>query len=191
MGITQMTADNELYIRFRSGDVAAFDELIRRYDDSLQWYMYGILGDYQDAEDMMVEAFAKILQKRPRIEGGSGSFKAYLFKTGRNLALNLRKHAKRHEAFSLEGIEAEVPSEESTERQSDAREKRTILYRCLDRMDPKLREVLYLVYLDGLSYADAAKVLKISAKRVDNLLANGKKRMREELEKEGISDSVI
>ena len=169
----------------------AFDELIRRYDESLQWYLYGILRDHQDAEDMMVEAFAKILQKRPRIEGESGSFQAYLFRTGRNLALNLVKHAKRHEAFSLDGMEAELPSQASTERQSIEGEKKEILYRCLSRMEPELKEALFLVYLDGFSYAEAANILRVSAKKIDNLLARGKKRMREELEQEGITDSVF
>ena len=54
------------------------------------------------------------------------------------------------------------------------------------RIDPELREALWLVYSEGLTYAEAASVMGVNAKRVDHLLSRGKKQMREELKKEGV-----
>ncbi len=182
-------SDDGLYEKFLEGEADAFDELIRRYDDTLMWYLHGVLHDFQDAEDMMVEAFAKILEKKPRI--GEGSFKAYLFRTGRNLAINLLKHSRRHEEFSLDGMDVEASTYETPEKKSAALEQKDILYRCLERIEPDLREVLYLIYLDDLSYKEAAEVMKVNTKKIDNLLERGRKRMREELKKEGLTDTVI
>lgn len=181
--------DSELYQKYRNGDEAAFDELIRRYDEPLIMYLYGILHDYHDAEDIMVEAFARILEKKPRIE--EGCFKSYLFKTGRNLAINLLKHLRRHEQFSIEGMNIEAAPDASPDKASAAADQKVILKRCLNRIDEELREVLYLIYLDELSYREAAGVLKVNTKRIDNLLERGKKRMREELKKEGVTDPFI
>ncbi len=153
------------------------------------WYLYGVLHDYQDAEDMMVESFARILEKKPRI--GEGSFKAYLFRTGRNLAINLLKHSRRHEVFGLDGMDVEASPDESPDKKSESHERKDILYRCLGRIEPDLREALYLIYLDDLSYKEAAEVLKVNTKKIDNLLERGRKRMRDELRKEGLTDTGI
>ncbi|MBE5870691.1 MAG: RNA polymerase sigma factor [Lachnospiraceae bacterium] len=182
-------SDDELYQNYCDGDMEAFDDLIRRYDESLMWYLYGILQDYQDAEDMMVEAFAKLLEKRPVIR--NGNFKAYLFKTARNLAVNYRKHFRRQEEFSLVGMEEQLPSGESLEAKNVISEQRTILYRCLNRMEKQLKEILYLVYLDGLSYSEVSQIMKVSKRRAAYLLERGKMRMREELEKEGVKDFLV
>ncbi|MFQ9985178.1 MAG: RNA polymerase sigma factor [Lachnospiraceae bacterium] len=81
--------DDFLYSRFLNGDTASYDALMLRYGDSLTIYLQAILHDWQDAEDMMVEAFAHHGQK-PQIK--EVSFKAYLFKTARNLALAYRQN---------------------------------------------------------------------------------------------------
>ena len=84
--------DDALYRAFLDGDTASLDELMLRYGDRLWGYLNGILHDPGDAEDLMIESFARIMALRPRI--GAGNFKAYLFRTGRNLALRLiqRRH---------------------------------------------------------------------------------------------------
>ena len=61
-----------------------------------------------------------------------------------------------------------------------------ILHLCLERIDPMMREALWLVYFEDLSYAETAEVMNVSVKKIDNLLSRGKKRLREELEKEGV-----
>ena len=68
-------------------------------------------------------------------------------------------------------------------------DKQRILHICLGRIEPELREVLQLVYFEGMSYAETATVLGVNAKRVDHLLTRAKEHMRRELQKEGITDA--
>ena len=68
-------------------------------------------------------------------------------------------------------------------------ERRRILYLCLDRINPSMKEALWLVYIEGMSYAEASHIMKVNMKKIDHLLERGKKQMRKELEKEGITDA--
>ena len=177
-------SDDELYSRFLTGNVSSYDDLMIRYGDNVTMYLYGYLHNWHDAEDLMIEAFARILVKKPHIK--AGRFKAYLFKTARNLATNFHAVGRRADIFSLEELEAELPGGSMPEEMLQDAETRRILQICMERIEPKLREMIWLVYQEGLSYAETAAVMKISPKKVDNLLEKGKRLMREELKKEGV-----
>ena len=187
MNELEMGADKELYKSFLSGDTKAYEQLMIRYGDSLTLYLYGYLHDWHDAEDMMIEAFARIMAKKPRIE--KDNFKAYLYKTARNLAFRLYHNKNKFMQFSLEEYSLDVEGGELTENLLVSEERRRALHVCLERIDPQLRESLWLVYFEGLSYAEAAAIMKVTTKKIDHLLTKGKKIMREELAKEGITDA--
>ena len=88
----------------------------------------------------------------------------------------------------LDILPAQDKSPEETFRKN---ERNAALQRCLNRIAPQYREALWLVYMMNMSYADAAMVLNCRVKRVENLLGNGKARLRLELEKEGITPADI
>ena len=182
-----MQNDDSLYRLFLSGETSAYDALMIRYGDRLTLYLNGYLHSWQDAEDLMIEAFARIMVKKPHIR--EGGFKAYLYKTARNLAARFHARAARAETFSLEGMEKEIAAGLTPEDSLEDQERIRILHLCLTRIDPQLREALWLVYFDDLSYADAAAVMGVSRKRVDKLLQRGKAMMRAELAKEGITNA--
>ena len=182
-----MRTDDELYGSFLSGDKTAYDELMIRYGDSLVLYLHGYLRDWEDAEDLMIEAFARIMVKKPKI--GDGAFRAYLYKTARNLAARFHSNKSKKQEFSFDEMEEEIQGSISPETEAERNEKKEIIKICLDRIDPELREVLWLVYVEGLSYDEAAQVMKLPKKRVDRILQKGKEHMRKELHKEGIDNA--
>ena len=182
--MTEYQNDNILYGRYLKGDAGSYDQLMIRHGDSLTFYLYGYLHDWHAAEDLMIEAFARIMVKRPKI--GEGCFKAYLFKTGRNLAYRYHARKTRIKEFSFEDCYEDSEGREMVEEMLLDGERLRILRTCLDRIDPQLREALWLVYFENLQYKEAASVMGVNAKKVDHLLSRGKRRMREELEKEGI-----
>ena len=177
-------SDDELYSNFIQGQTESFDELTIRYGDALVIYLSGILHNMQDAEDIMVETFARILVKKPAIR--SGGFKAYLYRTAHNLAINLLKKNRRRETFSLDGCEEILRISDSATKTIDDTERDDILHLCMEKIDPVLKEVLFLIYFEELSYKETAAVMRISPKRVDKLLQSARKHLRKELSKEGI-----
>ena len=182
-----MCSDSELYRRFLEGETAAYDELLIRYGDNLTFYLNGYLHNLGDSEDLMIEAFARIMSKKPSI--GEGNFKAYLFKTGRNLASRFHSVFSRLKEFSLEDMTAEPPDDVRVRDQFLGNERRKALHRCLGRIDKDLREALWLIYFEDMSYAEAARVMGVNTKRIDHLLTRGKKLLSAELEKEGITNA--
>lgn len=188
--------DDMLYQQFLQGDTASYDELMIRYGDRLTYYLHGYLHDINDAEDLMIEAFARIMAKRPTI--GEGAFKAYLFKTARNLALRHQDKKRRMQVFSIDGLDSEIADKILTagtgqpdryspvEEDIGQMERKQILHLCLNRIEPELKEALWLIYFEGMSYAEAAAVMKVNRKKIDHLLQRGKKHMRIELVKEGM-----
>ena len=182
-----MSQDDELYRRFLNGDTAAYDELLIRYGDNLTFYLTGYLHDLQDAEDLMIEAFARIMAKKPSI--GEGNFKAYLFRTGRNLASRFHSLFSRLKEFSLENMPIEPGDGYSLKDEMQNDERKQALHTCLNRIDPDLREVLWLIYFEKMSYSEAAHVMGVNSKRIDHLLTRGKKQLSAELAKEGITNA--
>lgn len=182
--MTEYQNDSELYNCYLKGDAKAYDQLMIRHGDNLTFYLYGYLHDWHAAEDMMIEAFARIMVKRPRI--GEGCFKAYLFKTGRHLAYRYHSRKTSRQEFSFDEYYEDTEGREMVEDMLMDGERRQILNTCLDRINSQQREALWLVYFEGLKYAEAASVMGVSAKKVDHLLYNGKRQMRKELEKEGV-----
>ena len=74
------------------------------------------------------------------------------------------------------------------EEEIDEKERKKVLITCLGRIDPELREALWLVYAEDMSYSHAAEVMGVNTKRVDHLLLRGKLAMKKELKEEGITD---
>lgn len=179
--------DDELYSRFLSGDVSSYDQLMIIHGDNLTFYINGYTHDLQDAEDLMIEAFARIMVKKPKI--AAGAFKAYLYRTARNLATRFHEKWRRQQVFDVEEISEEIADSLLTEDVVRNRQRDEVLHLCLERIDPELREALWLVYFDDLTYAQAAEVMHVSVKRIDHLLSRGKQQMRLELQKEGISNA--
>lgn len=69
--------DEALYRRYLNGDEDALGELMERYGTKLTLYLDGYLCDLHEAEDLMIEAFAYLIAKRPAIR--DGGFRAYLY----------------------------------------------------------------------------------------------------------------
>lgn len=183
--------DDQLYRQYLSGDQTSGDELMLRYADSLTAYLDAFLHNAQDAEDLMLDSFAVILVDRPKI--AEGRFRAYLFKVARNKANRLWRLRFRQQEFSLdETLYETVPDKGTSPEDGVLRtDRNSSLQRCLNRIAPQYREALWLVYVMELSYANAAAVLGCSVKRVENLLNNGKSRLRIEMEKEGFTHADI
>ncbi len=180
-------SDDQLYRAYLAGDMSAGDRLMLRYADALTAYLTGFLHNPHDAEDLMLDCFTVILVDKPRI--GPGKFRAYLFRVARNMAGRMWKSRLQRQEFSLD--ETLVPAGHSPEDAAWESERSAALRRCLNRIAPQYREALWLIYDMQLSYAQAAEVLRCGMKKIDNLLMNGKKQLRQELAKEGITDANL
>ena len=91
-----MISDKTAYRRYLDGEEKAADLLVERYGDALTLYINGYIKDIHEAEDLMIEAFSQLFAKERPIEG-EGSFKAYLYKIARHLALRHKRADADHQ----------------------------------------------------------------------------------------------
>ena len=180
-----MVCDGDFYRQYLNGDDAGLEALMEKYGDPLTLYLDGYLHDIHEAEELMLDVFAYLFTKKPRIR--DGGFKAYLYKAARHMAL--RYKSKRKMMFSLEALTDEPDGRLLAEEVIGTAERNRILHCCMDEMNPDYREVLYLTYFEGMSYAQAAEVTGKTVKQITNLVYRGKESLRKLLEREGITNA--
>ena len=166
-----MSGDEALYRQYLSGDDTGLEALMKQYGDPLTMYIDGYLHDVHEAEELMLDVFAYLFTKKPRIR--DGGFKAYLYK------------AARHEL--ADEPDGRLLAEEVVR----TKERSRILHVCMDEMNPDYREALYLTYFEGMSYAQAAQVMGKTVKQITNMVYRGKKSLRRLLEREGITNAEL
>ena len=76
--------DDRLVARYLEGDVAAFEELLRRYERGLFSYLCSMVRSREEAEDLLQETFLRVIAALPRYRA-RGKFRAWIFKIARNL----------------------------------------------------------------------------------------------------------
>jgi RNA polymerase sigma factor (sigma-70 family) len=185
----QELSDEILYQRCADGDDDALSSLLERHGESLALFIYGIVGSMEDAEDLMLDAFAQISADRGRFQRRS-SFRTYLFAIGRNLAC--KSIRKKHPVFTpLE--EETVSAGEAGD--PDARliklEENQRLYQGLAGIPFEYALALYLIFFESMSYAETARVMRKTEKQVANLACRGKNALKEILEKDGYQDGKL
>lgn len=181
--------DITLYQRFLSGDDSGLQRLMERYGNSLTLYIDGYLHDIHEAEDLMIEAFAYFVAKRPRLR--DDGFRAYLYKSARHLALRCLQKKRRKQLFSFDDLEQEPESDVLLETLVQTDERNRILWRCMDELAPAYREALYLVYFEGMRHAEAVAVMRKTEKQIADLVYRGRASLRKTLEREGITTWYI
>ena len=181
--------DITLYQRFLSGDDSGLQRLMERYGNSLMLYIDGYLHDIHEAEDLMIEAFAYFVAKRPRLR--DDGFRAYLYKSARHLALRCLQKKRRKQLFSFDDLEQEPESDVLLETLVQTDERNRILWRCMDELAPAYREALYLVYFESMRHAEAAAVMRKTEKQIADLVYRGRASLRKTLEREGITTWYI
>ena len=169
------------YRRFLAGDEEALGELVALFRPGLRAYLYGMVRDWETADDLTQETFVKLCLKKPRDKGGA-SFKTWLFTIGRRTALDhLRRRKIRtvplDDCFDLSA--GDTPETVLLRKQATDR-----LYKALEALQPQHRQILYLVYFESFTPAEAAKILGKSSRNTSSLLYRAKQALRRELQEE-------
>lgn len=158
--------DEVLVKRHLDGDPDAFRVLYEKYGDRVFATAYRVLGEHHAAADLVQEVFVK-LHRELRSFKFESRFSTWLFRVAVNHALNRvsegSRHARIHEKIQRDG-RGDI---------GGTREGRPLddeIHGALQQLSPKLRVVISLRYLDGLSYEEIAEVLDLSLGTVKSRL---------------------
>ena len=146
-------ADDDLMMRFKGGDAAAFELLYDRYEAQLFGLCLRLLGSRAEAEDALQDAFCKVVDRRDSFEP-HGSFRSWIFTIVRFTCMDRLRVAKTEQQF-LQRVDA---SDRAEPHESEMLA-RTDVDRLLMLLPIEQREVLVLHRLHGFSQAEIATML--------------------------------
>jgi RNA polymerase sigma-70 factor, ECF subfamily len=172
--------DADLIARARTGDVAAYEAIVRRYQDVAIRTAHLICPE-TDADDAVQDAFLKAYDALPRFREGS-PIRPWLLRIVANEARNRRRSAGRRHGLALRVAEAEPSrSAPGPEHIVIAAEQRTELLTALATLRDDDREVLGARFLLDLSEAETAETLGIPRGTVKSRTSRALARLREAL----------
>lgn len=173
------------YNRFLSGDKSGLEEIIRLYSDSLTLYICTLVGNIDDAREIMTETFIKLYMKKPKFSGKS-SFKTWLYSIARHTSYDYLKNKQKYQTLSEEEMKG-LPSQYDLEKELDYKDERKKLYEAINTLKPEYKQVIYLIYFEGFNNSEAAEIMKKSKKQTGELLYRAKLSLKKVLKKEGVS----
>jgi RNA polymerase sigma-70 factor (ECF subfamily) len=187
--MTELAIDDlELVNASKAGDIAAFEELVRRYDRKLLRIAKHVTNNQEDAEDVVQESFLKAFQYLGQFRGNS-QFSTWLFRIALNQALlKLRRRRTTKEVSIDKDFESEddLPIDVADwapdpEQLYQTAELRDILRNTLQELGPGLRLVFVLRDIEGLSLQETAEALQLSVSAVKARCWRARLQLRERL----------
>ena len=176
MTLVQKT-DHELMEATGRGCSSSFTELVMRHQKRAWTIARRFLGNHVDAEDIVQQAFAKILVAAERYKP-TGSFEGYLRVVVSRLCMDFCAKGKGTPAESLGGLQADGSSMSSkVQRLAN----RSAVRHALDLLPPRQRLIIVLRYYDGAGYEEIGQALDMTHKAVEGVLARARDKLRKHL----------
>ncbi len=167
-----------------AGESAAFDELYRRYAGLLYGLLLRILGNADDAQDILQDTFVQAFNNAHRYDPARGSEAAWLISIARSRGIDrLRARRVRSERESNAGAEISrnAPSVASGGEALLQTEQRRSVLGALADLPEAQRIALELAYFEGLSQSEIAQRLSEPLGTIKTRMQLGMKKLREHL----------
>jgi RNA polymerase sigma-70 factor, ECF subfamily len=183
-------AEEALIAQARDGSTAAFGELVARHEGRVFRLARNITGNYEDAEDVMQNAFVQAFKNLPRFRGDS-RFYTWVVRITVNEAFMKMRRRRFKEVSIDEPLEADddvIPRQledwgPNPEQRYSQEELQKILTETIDELDPGYRTVFQLRDLEELSTKETARALGLSLPAVKTRLRRARKQLRDSLDK--------
>jgi len=160
--------EGDLVRRARRGDLQAYDELIKRYQERIYATVYHMTANHEDANDLAQEAFIKAFQALRSFKGGS-SFYTWVYRIAVNKTINFLKQRKNKAQMSLDDLDFNAEhdpdlvaliSEKTPRREVGLAELQEKLNAAMQKLSEPHRMVVVLHDVQGLSHEEIAKIME-------------------------------
>jgi RNA polymerase sigma-70 factor (ECF subfamily) len=182
------TPDVELIERIAAGNRLAMHALYARHSVRVFRYVLRFLGNRADAEDVVSDVFLDVW-RRAGTFAGRAQVATWLIGIARNKALDARK-ARTTEAWDEDAAAAIPDPTSNPEADVQTLDRGAIIRRCLNELSPAHREIVDLVYYQGKSIDDVAKITGVPHATVKTRMFYARKRLAAALRDQGISTAA-
>jgi len=175
-------SDEELLALFRQGTTEAFGELVHRYEGELYGYLRRYVGDGDLAEDVFQNTFLQFYTKLHQFEAGR-PVRPWLYAIATNQAIDALRRQNRHIAVRLYQENDDATNADTAPllsllesrhpgplEQLQTSERQQFIRSSVERLPEFLRQVVILVYYQGLKYKEVAEIVDIPVGTVKSRL---------------------
>jgi RNA polymerase sigma-70 factor, ECF subfamily len=181
--------DHRLIAECLQGDPTAFGGLVHRYQDRLFHVVFRLVGNVEDAQDVVQEAFLNAYQALEGFKGDSLFF-TWLYRIAVNTAISLKRKQKvavrldsgRNGQLAIEPLDPSETSRPGHALEQAEQEQR--VQQALLKLSAEHRAVLILKDMEGQKYETMAEVLQVPIGTIRSRLHRARLELRELLEKD-------
>jgi RNA polymerase sigma-70 factor (ECF subfamily) len=182
---TDTKTDEQLMLAYAAGNIAAFEELFRRYGTKIYNLFLRSERHAEVAQDLWQECFLRVIEARSRYKP-TKAFSSWLYTIAMNLLRDRhRKKRRRKMHWSLNSFEEEIASTPDSESNPEKTLEKTNLEEsvknALQALPADQREVILLSKYQGLSFQESAKILNISTAAAKQKAYRGMQNLRKKL----------
>lgn len=181
-GLYEMEDERQWIEEVLSGNKQAYAQIINKYKNPLYATILRMIGNQQDAADLVQESFIKIYYRLGKFDG-KGSFSSWMYRVAINHCMDeFRK--KRYKMEQIEIREDDIMDFHHPEVIFLKKEKNRQLEKLIESLPKEERMILLLRYVNELSYNEIGEIMSLSLSTVRNKLHRAKKKLRETIQGE-------
>ena len=173
-----MEEDKTQYTKFLQGDNKALEELMKKYQNNLIFFITRYVKSRETAQDIFQEVVIYLLEHKETYNP-QYSFKTYLYTIAKHRTINyLKKQKQENQMQNYEEYEENIPEEEWLEDVILTKERQAKIRKVIQKMKTEYQLVIYFTQIEGLSYKETAHIMEKTEKQIKNLAFNAKKKLR-------------
>lgn len=185
---TEELSDNEIIKLVQKGDKECYQEVVSRYQKKLFVYVYHLLGNKEETEDILQNVFIKTFNSIKHFDI-KRKFSSWIYRIAHNESVNYLKRKSRKRFVSWEDVSTSKDKlKTSSDKESPddlwlKKELRGEVQDALDKLPQKYREVLVLRYFLNKTYDEMSDILGKPANTIGTLLNRAKKKLSQIIKK--------
>ncbi len=178
--------------RAKRGDAEAFRTLVETYQERLYAFVWRVVRNHHEAEDLCQAAFVKAYQSLASYRR-EYAFSTWLYTIAYRLSLNLLRKRKRQTGeFDSTRLQAtDPPPDETLAESEDARRLKHMIWQAVEELTPAQRACITLFYRESQSCQAIGSVLGIPAVTVKSHLHRAREKLAKRLRSADVSDSSL
>lgn len=185
-------SDEQLVEAFQAGHLAAYDELVSRWQSKIRGAVWRVLGSTEDAADITQEAFLRAFRGLKAFKR-EAKFSSWIYQIALNLCRDSLRRKKGKSYVSLDEPEPQFPAlvskGPSPLELSEGSQLADRVRMAIQKLSEEQREVIILKEYEGLTFAEIAETLGLPTSTVKTRLYRGLVEMKQHLARDGITSA--
>lgn len=183
--MSERASERSLIEKTLEGDQRAFMELVSPYRTRLVRKAVSMLGNPQDAEDILQEALVTAYRALKSFRGESGIY-TWLYRIVVNKCRDFHRSKKNAPSDSLDAVAFMIQDDRiDLEKNLELSAESSYLIQQINTLEKRYREILVMRYFDDLSYQEIASVLEIQVGTVKSRLFKARELLKRAILQDG------